>query len=227
MTAPFSFEIFVSSFISSIVKLPGFPFCAATKVPSVFVTNVNLALIIPSSFFVGSIIIELSIFANVVAMGIVSIFNFSDSSNVFIPSPSCSIIGLFVVNNAAAIEYDVASNKLPASFIIATSANTEYTCSPSLITILLKSTIPDSRIPLSETLLSSIVFGCGGPGSYSCPAIGKISAFTINRPSFGLSGLGLIDSIFIPAMTSVSPNFTLAEPFAFSITPVSISNSRC
>ena len=85
------------------------------------------------------------------------------------------------------------------------------------------SIIFDSLIPLSMTLESSIELIDGGPDSKSGDDNGNNSIFTIKDPSSGVSGYGVPTSIFTPAITSVSPIFTLADPSAdFDETPVSI-----
>ena len=90
-----------------------------------------------------------------------------------------------------------------------------------------KSIIPLSLIPRSTTRASSITPSCGGPGSAVGCANGKISAVQIKIPLSPISGKGLSGCILTPATTSVSPNRTRAEPFAFGITPVSIERGRC
>ena len=58
---------------------------------------------------------------------------------------------------------------------------------------------PDSRIPLSTTLPSSIDSADGGPGSYFRFATGLSSAPHIKDPSVGLSGQGVLISNLTPA----------------------------
>ncbi len=84
----------------------------------------------------------------------------------------------------------------------------------------------DSLIPLSTTLASSMEFSSGGPGSNVGEANGTSSAFTVKTPSFGVSENGCPISIFVPTITSVFPNSTLAEPSARSIIPCSTFISR-
>jgi hypothetical protein len=77
-------------------------------------------------------------------------------------------------------------------------------------------------MPLSTTLASSIVSSSGGPGSTYGEAVGSTSADIINAPLFSSPSKGSPVSAFIPATTSESPSFTLAEPFAFFIMSSSI-----
>ena len=90
-----------------------------------------------------------------------------------------------------------------------------------------RSIISVSLIPLSTTLASSITSSVGGPGSTFGSAKGRISAVQMRIPLSPRSGNGLSGCIFTPVITSVFASFTLAEPFAFGITPVSMDNCLC
>src|SRR5579875_1242367 len=74
-------------------------------------------------------------------------------------------------------------------------------------------------MPRSATLASSIVASSGGPGSAYGEASGKTSALTTRRPLSGVSGNGVPRFTLTPAINSVFPSLTLAEPSAFSIMP--------
>ena len=60
--------------------------------------------------------------------------------------------------------------------------------------------------------------GLGGPGSNPGAAIGNSSQLVIKTPKLGVSPNGSPIVGFTPTITWVSPNLTLAEPSAFSIT---------
>ncbi len=107
------------------------------------------------------------------------------------------------------------------------STNIVYTIFPGTSTSWSRSIISDSLIPLSTTLASSTTSSSGGPGSTYGDAVGSTSADTMSAPLFSRPSKGSPVSTLIPAITSVSPNFTLAEPLAFFITSTSISRGLC
>ena len=118
--------------------------------------------------------------------------------------------------------YEHASNKFPSWSITLLSEKMPMTDLSLIKTNLDKSIIELSLIPRSTTLASSITPSCGGPVSAVGCAKGRISAVQMKIPFSPISGKGLSGWIFTPAITSVSPNLTRAEPFAFGMTPVSI-----
>ena len=77
--------------------------------------------------------------------------------------------------------------------------------------------VPDSRIPRSTTRAYSTALGRGGPDSNIGDAIGVSSTLVMSVPAFGLSGYGVPITRLMPAMTSVLPIFTRAEPSAFGM----------
>src|SRR3989344_7539108 len=86
--------------------------------------------------------------------------------------------------------------------------------SPFLRQSFLKSINSDSLNTRSVTLDNSIELIFGGPGSKSGDERGSNSTLTINDPASGVSGNGVVTSNFTPAITTVSPKVTFAEPSA-------------
>ena len=95
------------------------------------------------------------------------------------------------------------------------------TSSPGTMHSFSTSTMPDSRIPRSTTRASSMASSPGGPDSKVGWAMGMSSAPVVSTPMLGVSPKGVPGMIFTPAMTSVFPSFTLADPSADSMQLVS------
>ena len=113
---------------------------------------------------------------------------FETGSGLSVSLTSNFTSGTTAVLRAAIPAKAKASNRLPSSETANRSRMTCHAFSPGMMHKSSTSIHPDSLIPLSTTLPSSIDSGLGGPASQLRPATGLTSALHINPPWLGLSG---------------------------------------